>query len=78
MIINANITYENLARAMIVQMGEGAYEEDAYTILQAIGYTLLGVELFPDDDEFDYDALMEMVADLRKQMLVDEPDGEDD
>lgn len=70
--INANITYENLARAMIVLMGEGAYEDDAYTILQAIGYTLLGVELFPDDDEFDYDALMEMVTELRSQILVEE------
>lgn len=78
MIINANITYENLARTMIVLMGEGAYKEDAYAILQAIGYTLLGVELFPDDDEFDYDALMEMVDDLRKQILVDEPNDEDD
>lgn len=67
--INANITYENLARAMIVLIGEGMDEDEAYISLQAIGYTLLGVELFPDDDEFDYDTLMEMVADLKPQIL---------
>lgn len=73
MIINANLSYENLARAMIVLISEGLDEDQAYIALQAIGYTLLGVELFPDDEEFDYDALMEMVADLKQQIL-----GEDD
>lgn len=67
--IKTNISYENLARAMIVLIGEGMDEDEADTVLQAIGYTLLGVELFPDDDEFDYDALMKMVADLKPQIL---------
>ena len=70
--IKANITYEKLARAMCVLIGEGMDEDDAYVVLQAIGYTLLGVELFPDDDEFDYDALMEMVTDLKPQILGEE------
>ena len=73
MIINANLTYENLAKAMVVLLASGLDEDEAYVSLQSIGYTLLGVELFPDDDEFDYDALMEMVADLKQQIL-----GEDD
>ena len=72
--INTNITYENLARAMIVLIGEGMNEDNAYTVLQAIGYTLLDTELFPDDDKFDYDALMEMVAELKPQILGEECD----
>lgn len=70
--IKTNITYENLARAMIVLIGEDIDEDQAYIVLQAIGYTLLDTELFPDDDEtFDYDELMKMVADLKPKILGD-------
>ena len=51
--INTEITYENLARAMCVLIGEDMDEEQAQVVLQAIGYTLLDAELFPDDDSFD-------------------------
>ena len=71
--INANITYESLARAMCVLMGEGMDEEQAEVVLQAIGYTLLDTELFPD--AFDYDALMAMVADLKPQILGESEDN---
>lgn len=73
--IKANITYENLAKAMCVLIGEDMDEDQAYTVLQTIGYTLLDTELFPDDDEFDYDALMEMVAELKPQILGEEEDN---
>lgn len=70
--INAEITYENLAGAMCVLIGDGMDEDQAQVVLQAIGYTLLNAELFPDDDdEFDYDTLMEVVEDMKPQKLVE-------
>lgn len=49
--INVNITYEHIARAINVLVGEGMDKDEAYNVLQAIGYTLLDTELFPEDDE---------------------------
>lgn len=73
-----NITYEHLARATLVLMGEGMDKDDALEVLQAIGYTLLDTELFPEDDEtFDEDELSEMIEDLRPQILGGNNDDED-
>ena len=68
--IKANITYESLARAMCVLIGEDMDEEQAQVVLQAIGYTLLDTELFPDDDSFDDEELSKRIADLKPQRLV--------
>lgn len=66
--INTEITYENLARAMCVLIGEGMDEEQAQVVLQAIGYTLLDTELFPDDDSFDDEELNKRIAELKPHL----------
>ena len=69
--INAEITYDSLARAMCVLMVEGMDEEQAQVVLQAIGYTLLDAELFPYDDSFDDEELNKRIDELKLQRLVE-------
>lgn len=68
--IKAKVTYENIARAMLVLIGQGIDEDDAYEVLQAIGYTLLDAELFPDT--LDCDMLEELIEELKPQILGEE------
>lgn len=46
-------TNENIARAMIVLIDNGIEKDKADIVLQAIGYTLLDEELFPDNINID-------------------------
>lgn len=62
--------YEQIARTMLVLIGEGIDEDQAEDVLQAIGYTLLDAELFPDD--FNYEVLEEMIETLRPQVFGNE------
>lgn len=43
------ITEDQINTAEKILMDNGIDEDDAYAILQAIGYVLLDVELYPED-----------------------------
>ena len=47
--INHEITKEEIERALKVLIDNGIENEEAETVLQAIGYTLLDAELFPEN-----------------------------
>lgn len=46
--INADVTYEHIAKALKILIDNGIEDDDAEVVLQAIGYALLDVELFPN------------------------------
>ena len=46
--INHEITKEEIERTLEVLIDNGIEKEEAETVLQAIGYTLLDAELFPE------------------------------
>ena len=46
--VNVLITEENLRKAEKVLIDNGIDEDEAETVLQAIGYTLLDEELYPE------------------------------
>lgn len=48
--ILAEITKEKIQRAEQCLIDNGIEEDEADTVLQAIGYILLDEELYPDDD----------------------------
>ena len=41
-------TREQIGKALLVLIDNGIDPDEAETVLQAIGYTLLDMELFPD------------------------------
>lgn len=45
--VNHEITEAEIKKTMQVLIDNGIEEDEADTVLQAIGYTLLDVELFP-------------------------------
>ena len=45
----AEINNENINRSLKVLIDNGIEEDEAYTVLQALGYTLLDTELFPEE-----------------------------
>ena len=47
--INHEITEEEIERTLKVLIDNGIENEEAETVLQAIGYTLLDAELFPEN-----------------------------
>ena len=47
--INHEITKEEIERTLEVLIDNGIENEEAETVLQAIGYTLLDAELFPEN-----------------------------
>lgn len=47
--INHEITKEEIKRTLKVLIDNGIENEEAETVLQAIGYTLLDAELFPEN-----------------------------
>lgn len=47
--INHEITEEEIERTLKVLIDNGIEKEEAETVLQAIGYTLLDAELFPEN-----------------------------
>lgn len=47
--INMQITPEHINRTIQCLIDNGIDEDEAEIVLQAIGYTLLDVELFPDE-----------------------------
>lgn len=59
------ITNENIARAMIVLIDNGIEEDEADTVLQAIGYTLLDEELFPDS--INMEEVYKKINEIRKE-----------
>ena len=68
--IKTNITYENLARAILVLMGEGIDREQAFLILQSIGYVLLDTEILPEEDEFfEINEVNELIEELKPHIL---------
>lgn len=46
---NHEITKEEIERTIKVLVDNGIEEDEAETVLQAIGYTLLDAELFPEN-----------------------------
>lgn len=48
MIIKANITKEDIKKSEQVLIDNGIDKDEAETVLQALGYTLLNIELYPD------------------------------
>ena len=46
---NHEITKEEIERTLEVLIDNGIEKEEAETVLQAIGYTLLDAELFPEN-----------------------------
>lgn len=46
---NLTITQGQIHQAEKILMDNGIDEDDAYTILQALGYVLLDVEFYPED-----------------------------
>lgn len=49
--VNTIITPELIEKAETVLIDNGFDEDDAYVVLQAIGYVLLDTELYPESDE---------------------------
>jgi len=49
--INTTITFDNLLNTIKVLTDNGIEADEATTVLQAIGYTLLDTELFPEQEE---------------------------
>ena len=47
--VNKEITEEEIKKAERLLMDNGIDEDDAYTILQAVGYVLLDVEFYPEE-----------------------------
>lgn len=50
MIIKANITKEDIKKSEQVLIDNGIDKDEAETVLQALGYTLLNIELYPDQE----------------------------
>ena len=48
MIIKTNITKEDIKKSEQVLIDNGIDKDEAETVLQALGYTLLNIELYPD------------------------------
>lgn len=46
--INADVTYEHIAKALKILIDNGIEDDEAEVVLQAIGYALLDVQLFPN------------------------------
>ena len=42
------ISVENIARAMVILINNGLDQDDAFEVLEAIGYALLDENVFPD------------------------------
>lgn len=49
-LINKTIDDKKLESTKRVLIDNGIEEDEVDTVLQAIGYTLLDIELFPDED----------------------------
>ena len=47
--INHEITKEEIEKTLKVLIDNGIENEEAETVLQAIGYTLLDAEIFPEN-----------------------------
>jgi hypothetical protein len=50
-VITSDTLKKNLAAAEKVLVDNGIEEDEASTVLQAVGYALLDTELYPDDEE---------------------------
>lgn len=50
MYINQKVTEEDIKRAEQVMIDNGIDPDEADVVLQAIGYALLDVELYPESD----------------------------
>lgn len=48
-LLSVTITRENIDRAEEVLIDNGIEPDEAVTVLQAIGYTLLDAELYPEE-----------------------------
>lgn len=48
-IYNLTITQDQIHQAEKVLMDNGIDEDDAYVVLQALGYVLLDAEFYPED-----------------------------
>ena len=48
MIVKTNITKEDIKKSEQVLIDNGIDKDEAETVLQALGYTLLNIELYPD------------------------------
>lgn len=46
--INTTINEETIEKAIKVLQDNGIEEDEAYTVLQTLGYVLLDTELFPE------------------------------
>jgi hypothetical protein len=50
-VITSDTLKKNLAAAEKVLVDNGIEEDEASTVLQAIGYSLLNTELYPEEEE---------------------------
>jgi hypothetical protein len=50
-VITSDTLKKNLAAAEKVLIDNGIEEDEASTVLQAIGYSLLNTELYPEEEE---------------------------